>query len=137
MPEYAAKRNPDRCPSDPGALLREALQSIPLGKVEFAEALGISRQYIHDIINEKKPVTPATAVRLGKLLGNGSGVWLRMQTAYNLWHVERETTCRKLASWPLPNRARESVDRRRLNGKGRAQNSRPEANGHEEPGQGG
>ncbi|MGH6935561.1 MAG: HigA family addiction module antitoxin, partial [Methylocella sp.] len=35
-------------------------------------------------------VTPAVAVRLGKLFGNGAEIWLRMQQAYDLWHAERE-----------------------------------------------
>jgi antitoxin HigA-1 len=29
------------------------------------------------------------AVRLGKWCGNGPGLWLRMQQAYDLWHAER------------------------------------------------
>jgi addiction module HigA family antidote len=88
--EYAAKRNPDRCPTHPGAVLREALEAMPFSKVEAAEALGISRQHLYDLINERKPISAQVAVRIGKLLGNGPGIWLRMQTTYDLWHAERE-----------------------------------------------
>ena len=35
-------------------------------------------------------VSAALAVRLGALLGNGAGLWLRMQGAYDVWHAERE-----------------------------------------------
>ncbi len=35
-------------------------------------------------------VTPAMAVRLGKLFGNGPWLWLRMQQAHDLWQAERE-----------------------------------------------
>ncbi|MCU0597828.1 MAG: hypothetical protein MUE70_01045 [Desulfobacterales bacterium] len=28
------------------------------------------------------------ALRIGKFAGNGPGLWLRMQQAYDLWHVE-------------------------------------------------
>ena len=31
----------------------------------------------------------AMALRIGKLAGNGPGLWLRMQQAYDLWHVEQ------------------------------------------------
>jgi addiction module HigA family antidote len=89
--EYAAKRDPNRCPTHPGELLRETI--IPATgktKTEIAKLLGISRQHLYDILDEKKPVSPGTAVRLGKLFGDGAMVWLRMQTAYDGWHAERE-----------------------------------------------
>ena len=38
----------------------------------------------------KQAVKPAVAVKLGKLFGNGAGLWLRMQAAYDLWHAERD-----------------------------------------------
>jgi antitoxin HigA-1 len=87
---HAAVRNKKRCPSHPGALLREdVVPATGRGKSEIARLLGISRQHFHDILSEKKPVTPAVAVRLGKLFGDGAGVWLRMQAAYDTWHAER------------------------------------------------
>jgi addiction module HigA family antidote len=52
--------------------------------------LGIPRQHLYDILRERKPVSPAIAVRLGKLFGDGTGVWVRMQAAYDTWHAERE-----------------------------------------------
>ena len=90
MREYKAKRNPNRCPSHPGALLREDL--IPATgktKVEIARLLGISRQHLHDIMEEKKPISPEVAVRIGKLFGDGAGVWVRRQAAHDTWHAER------------------------------------------------
>jgi len=90
MTEYAAKRNRNRCPTHPGALLREdVLPAIRMGKSALAEALGISRQHLYDILNEKKPVSPDVAARPGKAFGDGAGVWLRMQAAYDAWHAER------------------------------------------------
>jgi addiction module HigA family antidote len=59
-------------------------------KAEIAGMLGISRQHLHDILREHKPVSPTVAVRLGKLFGDGAGVWVRMQAAYDTWHAERD-----------------------------------------------
>ncbi|MGB8602358.1 MAG: HigA family addiction module antitoxin [Rhizomicrobium sp.] len=90
MTEYTAKRNSDRCPTHPGALLREdILPALGLPKAQVAQALGISRQHLYDILNEKKPVSPEVAARLGKAFGDGAGIWLRMQAAYDAWHAER------------------------------------------------
>ena len=90
MAEFTAKRNPTRCPSHPGALLRDvALPATGRTKVEIAGLLGISRQHLYDILREAKPVSPAVAVRLGKLFGDGAAPWLRMQAAHDTWHAER------------------------------------------------
>jgi plasmid maintenance system antidote protein VapI len=42
------------------------------------------------ILGERAAVTPEMAVRLGRLCGNGPGLWLRMQQARDLWRVERD-----------------------------------------------
>ena len=71
----AAKRNSARCPTHPGALLREdVIPATGRTKAEIAQLLGISRQHLYDILRERKPVSPAMAVRLGKLFGDGAGV---------------------------------------------------------------
>jgi addiction module HigA family antidote len=97
MTEYAAKRDRNRCPTHPGALLREdVLPAIKMTKTDFAEAIGISRQHLYDILNEKKPVSPEVAVRLGTAFGDGPGIWLRMQAAYDAWHAERAVDVSKI-----------------------------------------
>ena len=56
---YAARRNPNRPPTHPGALLREdIIPAVKRSKSEIARLLGISRQHLHAILAEKKPVTP-------------------------------------------------------------------------------
>ena len=87
---YAAKRSRNRCPTHPGALLRdEIIPATRRTKSEIAGLLGISRQHLYDILQERKPVSPAVAVRLGKLFGDGAGIWTRMQAAYDIWQAER------------------------------------------------
>src|SRR5271156_5148114 len=94
---YIAKRNSTRCPTHPGALLREdVIPATGRSKTEIARLLGISRQHLYDILSERKPVSPAVAVRLGKLFGDGAAVWGRMQGAYDTWHAEREEDVSKI-----------------------------------------
>jgi addiction module HigA family antidote len=91
MAEYIAKQNPNRCPSHPGALLREdVIPATGKTKTEISRLLGISRQHLHDILEEKKPISPEVAVRVGKLFGGGAGAWVRMQGAYDTWQAERK-----------------------------------------------
>jgi len=84
-------RNPDRCPTHPGELLREdVIPATEKSKAEIARMLGISRQHLHDILAERKPVSPEVAVRLAKLFGNAPLFWIRMQGAHDAWHAARE-----------------------------------------------
>jgi antitoxin HigA-1 len=83
-------RDPKRCPTHPGEILREiSLPQLGLSKTEIADHLGISRQTLYDLLGEKQPVTPQMAVRLGKLIGNGPLIWLNLQLAYDLWHARQ------------------------------------------------
>jgi antitoxin HigA-1 len=94
---HVAKRNADRCPTHPGALLREdVIPATGRTKAEIAQLLGISRQHLYDILRERKPVSPSVAVRLGKLFGDGAGVWVRMQAACDTWHAERKEDVSKI-----------------------------------------
>lgn len=84
-----AKRRFKRCPTHPGALLREDV--LPALRLSIAEAAGrmhISRQTLHRILAERAAVTPDMALRLGKFCGNGPDLWLGMQQAYDLWQAE-------------------------------------------------
>ncbi|MCG7495162.1 HigA family addiction module antitoxin [Thalassobius sp. Cn5-15] len=84
-------RYPQRPPTHPGELLREELlPTTKKPKAEIARLLGISRQRLYDVLGERKPVTPETAIRLGKLFGNGADIWIQMQSAYDVWHASRD-----------------------------------------------
>ncbi len=87
--ETIAER-PNRCPTHPGALLRETvLPALRLTVKDAAADLRISRQTLHRILAGDLSVTPQMAVRLGKFCGNGPGIWLRMQQAHDLWKAEQ------------------------------------------------
>ncbi|MBW8785335.1 MAG: HigA family addiction module antidote protein [Novosphingobium sp.] len=78
-------------PVHPGEMLREdILPAVGKPKAEIARLLGISRQTLYDILNEKQPITAAMALRLGKLFGDGAEIWLNMQRNYDLKLAERE-----------------------------------------------
>ncbi len=78
-------------PVHPGELLREdVLPAVGLPKAEIARLLGISRQTLYDILNEKQPVTAQMALRLGRMFGTSAGSWLDMQRNYDLKIAERE-----------------------------------------------
>jgi len=70
-----------RLPVHPGALLDDVMLDSGLNKTQIAAVLSISRQHLYDITHEKKTSTPRIVARIGKLFGNGAGLWLRMQAS--------------------------------------------------------
>lgn len=90
MREYSVRRSLKRAPIHPGELLREdVLLALGLSVSEAARQLGISRQQLHRVLACSYPITTEMALRIGKFAGNGPGLWLRMQQAYDLWHAEK------------------------------------------------
>jgi addiction module HigA family antidote len=72
-------------------LLREdVIPALGKSKTEIARLLGVSRQALYDILNEKGPVSAEMAVKIGKLCGNGPALWLNLQRAHDLWHAQRD-----------------------------------------------
>jgi addiction module HigA family antidote len=90
MITYEVKKPMQRCPSHPGAVLGDIIPAMGKPKAEIARLLGISRAMLYDILREKKPVTPTVAAKIGKLVGNGPAIWLRMQASYDAWHADRD-----------------------------------------------
>ena len=83
----------DRRPTHPGELFRDiVLSELGLSVSEAARQLGVSRQTLHAIISGRSAVTAEMALRFGRFCGNGPGLWLRMQQAFDLWqaHVDLE-----------------------------------------------
>jgi len=90
MEEYSVKRPLKRPPIHPGEIMREdVLPSLGLSVSEAARRIGVSRQQLHRILACTHPITIEMALRIGKFAGNGPGLWLRMQQAYDLWHAEQ------------------------------------------------
>jgi len=77
-------------PIHPGEMLREiVLPALAKPKSEIAKLLGVSRQTLYEVLNEKQPITANLALRIGKLVGDGPEVWLTMQQNYDLALAER------------------------------------------------
>lgn len=83
--------DPDRCPTHPGIVLGEdVLPNLRLTVKDAAAHLGVTRQALHRVLAGSAAMSPAMAVRIGKLLGNGPELWLNMQAAHDLWHAARD-----------------------------------------------
>ncbi len=75
-----------RRPTPPGEILRyEFLEPLGLSQKELAEALGITRVRLSEILRSKRGITPDTAFRLARFFDTTPEFWLGLQTDVNLW----------------------------------------------------
>jgi len=68
------------------------LPELGLSVSEAARQLGVSRQTLHAVMSARSAVTAEMALRLGRFCGNGPGLWMRMQQAFDLWQAQSELT---------------------------------------------
>ncbi|HET8791493.1 MAG TPA: HigA family addiction module antitoxin [Modicisalibacter sp.] len=75
-----------RKPTHPGEMLREDfIPDYGLTVAGLAEAIGVSRQSVNELLRERRAVSPEMALRLGRLFGNSPEFWLNAQRAVDLW----------------------------------------------------
>ena len=90
-------------PTHPGEMLREDfMPDYDLTATALASALGVSRQTIHELLSEKRSITPLMALRLSRLFGNSAAFWLNAQQARDLWESERGYHADLMRIQPLP-----------------------------------
>ena len=72
-------------PVHPGAIVREdCLKPLKLSVVEGARRLGVGRQTLSNLVNEKSSISIEMAYRLSKGFGSTPETWLGMQLAFDL-----------------------------------------------------
>ena len=79
-----------RAPTHPGALVRIELEELGLSITDAADRLGVSRRTLSELVNERRGVSPEMALRLGRFFGNGTELWMNMQTRRDTWLVEHD-----------------------------------------------
>lgn len=77
-------------PPHPGELVREdCLEPLGLSVTDAAQALGVSRKTLSQILNGRAGISADMAVRLSKAFGSTPRHWLQLQMNYDLWHAEQ------------------------------------------------
>jgi addiction module HigA family antidote len=77
-------------PIHPGEVLKQdVLPSAGLSVTAAAKALGVSRQMLHDILAERKPLSAVMCLRVSRLFGSTPEFWMRLQAAYDLKKAEQ------------------------------------------------
>jgi addiction module HigA family antidote len=78
-------------PPHPGRVVRqECIEPLNLTITEAAKRLGVTRQALNNLVNEKAGISPEMAIRLSKAFGSSPEVWLGMQMEYDLAQIEKD-----------------------------------------------
>ena len=79
-------RTMKRRPTHPGEMLREDfLPDFGLTVATLAEAIGVSRQSINELLRGRRALSPEMALRLARLFGDSPEFWMNAQRAVDLW----------------------------------------------------
>ena len=72
-------------PPHPGEIVREeCLEPLGLTVTAAARALGVTRQTLNNLVNERSGISPEMAIRLEKAFGSTAEFWLRLQASHDL-----------------------------------------------------
>ena len=77
-------------PHPGGIVLRQCIEPLALTITEAAEALGVTRNTLSELVNGKRGISPEMAVRLSKVFGGTEDGWLVQQAQYELAQVRRD-----------------------------------------------
>jgi len=78
-------------PPHPGrVVLQECIEPLGLTITEAAAALGVTRNTLSGLVNEKRGISPEMAVRIAKVFGGTEQGWLVQQAQYELAQVRRD-----------------------------------------------
>ena len=77
-----------RRPTHPGEIIRyEFLEPLQLTQQELADAIGVTRVRVNEIILGKRSITPDTAFRLAKFFNTTADFWIGLQTNFDMWET--------------------------------------------------
>ena len=87
-------------PPHPGGIVkRQCLEPLGLSVTRAAQGLGVTRQALSELVNERAVISVDMAIRLSKAFGSTPETWLGMQMAYDLWQARERARQIKVESF--------------------------------------
>jgi addiction module HigA family antidote len=80
-----------RPPTHPGEMLREEfLEPMQISQRDLANAIHVPYQRVNELVNQKRGITPSTALRLAKFFGVSADFWLNLQIRWDLYRAQTQ-----------------------------------------------
>jgi addiction module HigA family antidote len=94
---------PMKNPPHPGRIVRqECLEPLGLSVTDGAKALGVSRNALSELVNERRGISPEMAIRLSKAFGSSPEVWAGLQFDYDMAQAMKQADRIKVQRVPTP-----------------------------------
>ncbi len=77
-------------PHPGGVVLDECIEPLGLTITEAAQALGVTRVTLSELVNGRRGISPEMAIRLSKAFGGSAESWLIQQAQYDLAQVKSD-----------------------------------------------
>lgn len=78
-------------PPHPGEVIRElCIEPLGLSVTRAAEALGVSRKSLSELLNGHAGISPEMALRLSIAFNTTPESWMNQQAQYDLWRAKQK-----------------------------------------------
>jgi addiction module HigA family antidote len=71
-------------------LVEEFLIPMGITQRELADSIGVPYQRVNELANERRGITPSTALRLARYLGTSPDFWMNLQARWDLYHARKQ-----------------------------------------------
>ena len=68
-------------------LYEEFLEPMGLTQRDLADGIHVPYQRVNELVNQRRGITPSTALRLAKFLGTTAEYWMNLQLRWDLFHA--------------------------------------------------
>ncbi len=79
-------------PTHPGEVLKDEIEYRKISQSVLAKQMGISYKILNDILNERRAVTPTTAMMFEAALNIPAYSLINLQTKYNMQIVRQDSS---------------------------------------------
>lgn len=69
-------------------LREEFLVPMNISQRDLADAIHVPYQRVNELVNQKRGITPSTALRLAKFFGVSPDFWLTLQVRWDLYRAQ-------------------------------------------------
>ncbi len=69
-------------------LREEFLEPMHISQRDLANAIRVPYQRVNELVNQKRGITPSTALRLAKFFGVSADLWLNFQVRWDLYRAQ-------------------------------------------------